>query len=76
MANLVENIGHIITGYTDTSGTEPVQVPGLITWLTNVGNSLIQNEIFQILIAIILFILFFGLMVGLAKGVKGRKKGR
>ena len=44
MANLIENIGHIITGYTDTTGAEPVQVPGLITWLTNVGNSLINNE--------------------------------
>lgn len=76
MQNLITAIGNIIVGYTDTSGAEPVQVPGLITWLGDVASNIINNPIFQIMLAVVLFILFFGLMVGLAKGVKGGKRKR
>lgn len=76
MAGLIEALGNIITGYTDTSSGTAVEVPGLIDWLQEVASTVISNPVFQIMLAVILFVLFFGLMVGLAKGVKGKRRKR
>lgn len=65
--------GNALSTFLTNIGTVFTQ---LLTWLGSVATSLIGNEIFQIMVAIIIFILLFGLMVGLAKGIRGRRKRR
>lgn len=65
--------GNALSTFLTNIGTVFTQ---LLTWLGNVATSLIGNEIFQIMVAIIVFGLLFGLMVGLAKGIRGKKGKR
>ena len=60
MSTLLTNIGTVITS--------------IVGWLGSVATSLIANEVFQIMLAVVLFTLLFGMLVGLAKGIKSRKK--
>ena len=70
MTDLLESIGEFLLG----TGTGAEHVDGLLDWFGNVATSLIGNEIFQIIIAVVVFTLLFGVLVGLAKGIKSRKK--
>lgn len=62
MATLLTNIGTVISS--------------IVTWLASVATALIDNEIFQIMLAVVVFTLLFGVLVGLAKGIKSRKRKR
>lgn len=72
MNELLTNIGQILVG----GGSGETAFPGIIGWLGNVATALIENEVFQIMLAVVIFTLLFGMLVGLAKGIKSRRKRR
>ena len=72
MSDLLKNIGQILIG----GGSDGNTFPGIITWLGNIATALIENQIFQIMLAVVIFTLLFGMLVGLAKGIKSRRKRR
>lgn len=65
--------GNALSTFLTNIGTVFTQ---LLTWLGSVATSLLSNEIFQVMVAIIIFIMLYGLVVGLARSIKGRKGKR
>lgn len=51
-------------------------ISNIMSAFSTVATSLMQNEIFQIMFAVIITLLCIGLTVGLAKGVRGKKRNR